>query len=312
MRTYAARRLAVIVPTLAVLAFGIMALASFAPGDPAEQYARLHSTTGVVTAAQIAQARHHLGLDRPFVVQYVSWIAGALHANLGRSFTLQRPVASEIASHIWPTTELAIVAMALTVALSVPLGVVAAVRHGTLADHGLRVGSLLAASVPGFFLAYLLIEVFATRLHLLPVAGESGPGLVLPAATLAAGGIATASRLLRASLLEVLGEPHVRTARAKGLSVAQVVVRHALPAAALPVVTVFGTLLGYLLAGSVIVETIFAWPGLGQLFAQSVSQRDYPMIEGLVVLAGTLFLLINLVVDLAYRWLDPRVRLAAG
>jgi ABC-type dipeptide/oligopeptide/nickel transport system permease component len=172
------------------------------------------------------------------------------------------------------------------------------------------VGSLLIASFPGFFLAYLLIEVFATRLHLLPVAGRSTSGLVLPAAALAAGGIATASRLLRASLLEVMGEDYTRTARAKGLSVSQTVRRHALPGAALPVITVFGTLLGYLLAGSVIVETIFAWPGLGQLFEQAVTQRDYPTIEGLVALSGTVFLLLNLAVDLAYRRLDPRVRLA--
>jgi ABC-type dipeptide/oligopeptide/nickel transport system permease component len=310
MGRYALRRVAVIVPTLLVLMLGIMALEALAPGDPAEQYARLHSTTGQVTPADIATARQALGLDRPFVAQYASWVAGAVHGDFGQSFTLEKPVASEIAGHFLATAQLAAVAMGLTVVLAVPLGALAAVQRGTWIDHGLRVGSLLVASLPGFFLAYLLIEVFATRLHLLPVAGDSAAGLVLPAVALAAGGIATASRLLRASLLEVMGEDYTRTARAKGLSVSQTVRRHALPGASLPVITVFGTLLGYLLAGSVVVETIFAWPGLGQLFEQAVTQRDYPTIEGLVALAGTVFLLLNLVVDLAYRRLDPRVRLA--
>lgn len=218
MRPYAIRRFLVILPTLLVLAFGIMALASLATGDPAQQYAQLHSSTGQPTSAEVAQARHQLHLDQPFLVQYASWVTRAVHGNLGQSFSLQQPVASEIATHLWPTTELALAAMALTVVLAIPLGTVAAMRHGSWADHGLRVGSLLGASVPGFFLAYILIELFATRLRLLPVAGTSGLGIVLPAVTLASGGIATASRLLRASLLEVLGEPFVRTARAKGLS----------------------------------------------------------------------------------------------
>jgi peptide/nickel transport system permease protein len=289
-----------------------MTLEALAPGDPAEQFARLHSTSGQVTPTDIASARHILGLDRPFVTQYVSWVGDAIHGDFGQSFTLEKPVASDIAGHFVATAELAAVAMGLTVVTAVPLGMLAAVRRGTWLDHVLRVGSLLVASFPGFFLAYLLIEVFATRLHLLPVAGRSTPGLVLPAVTLAAGGIATASRLLRASLLEVMGEDYIRTARAKGLTVFQTVRRHALPGASLPVITVFGTLLGYLLAGSVIVETIFAWPGLGQLFEQAVTQRDYPTIEGLVALAGTVFLLLNLAVDLVYRRLDPRVRLAGA
>ncbi|HWG74758.1 MAG TPA: ABC transporter permease [Acidimicrobiales bacterium] len=310
MGRYALRRVLVIVPTLLMLVLAIMILEALAPGDPAEQFARLHSTTGQVTNADVARARHELGLDRPFVAQYVSWVEGAVHGDLGQSFTLEKPVVFEIDNHFVATAELAAVAMILTVLLAVPLGVVAAVRRGTLVDHVLRVGSLVVASLPGFFLAYLLIEIFATRLHLLPVAGRSTAGLVLPAVSLAAGGIATASRLMRASLLEVMGEDYIRTARAKGLTVSQVVRRHALPGASLPVITVFGTLLGYLLAGSVIVETIFAWPGLGQLFEQAVTQRDYPTIEGLVALAGTAFLLLNLGVDLAYRLLDPRIRLA--
>lgn len=311
MRAYALRRLLLMVPTLLLLALGTLTLASLAPGDPAEQYARLHSTTGEVTAQDVENARQLLGLDKPFAVRYVDWVAGAVHGDLGQSFARQTTVTSEIGGRLGATAELALVAMLLTIAVSVPLGTLAAMFHGRMVDHGLRISSVVAASIPGFFLAYVLIEVFGTRLNLLPVAGrEEADSVVLPALTLCAGGIATASRLLRASLLEVVGEDYIRTARSKGLSGLQVMVRHALPNAALPVITVFGTLLGYLLAGSVIAETIFAWPGLGQLLVESVAERDYPTIEGLVILAGTLFLLINLAVDLCYRALDPRVRLA--
>ncbi len=310
MTGYVVRRVLLIVPTLLLLAFGTLLLAALAPGDPAEQYARTQSSTGVVTPQEIEVARHQLGLDRPFLLRYAVWVGGAVHGDLGRSFTRQTTVAAEIGSRAEATLELAVAAMLLIIVVAVPLGTVAAMLHGTAVDHALRVGSLVVASIPGFFLAYVLIEVFATRLDLLPVAGrEEASSVVLPAVTLAAGGIATASRLLRASLLEVLAEDYIRTARAKGLSYRQVVVRHALPNATLPVVTVFGALLGYLLAGSVIAETIFAWPGLGQLLAESVAERDLPMIEGLVVLAGTLFLVINLLVDLSYRALDPRIRL---
>jgi peptide/nickel transport system permease protein len=313
MRGYVLRRLLLIVPTLLLLALGAQFLATLAPGDPAENYARLHATSGVATPAEIAHARVLLGLNRPFFVRYVDWVAGALHGDLGISFTRQTTVSHEIGNRLGATLELALTALVLTIIVATPLGAFAAVRHGTWFDHGLRASSLLLASIPGFFLAYVLTEVFSTQLGVLPVAGrEQATSIVLPALALSAGGIATASRLLRASMLEVLGEDYIRTARGKGLSTIRVVFRHALPNAALPVITVLGTLLGYLLAGSVVIETVFAWPGVGQLLAESVAERDYPMIEGLVVIAGTFFLVINLLVDLSYRLLDPRVRLARG
>ena len=313
MRGYVLRRLLLIIPTLLLLALGTQFLATLAPGDPAENYARLHSTSGVATPAQIAHARVLLGLNRPFFVRYVDWIAGAVHGDLGVSFTRNTRVAADIAGRLGATLELALTALGLTIIVATPLGAFAAMRHGSWFDHTLRAGSLLFASIPGFFLAYVLIEVFATQLNLLPVAGrEQASSIVLPAVALSASGIATASRLLRASMLEVLGEDYIRTARGKGLSSVRVVARHALPNAALPVITVLGTLLGYLLAGSVVIETVFAWPGVGQLLAESVAERDYPTIQGLVVIAGAFFLVINLLVDLSYRLLDPRVRLANG
>lgn len=311
MRGYVLRRVLLIIPTLLLLALGTQFLATLAPGDPAENYARLHATSGVATPGDIARARVLLGLNRPFFVRYIDWVAGAVHGDLGVSYARATPVANEIGNRIGATAELAASALLLTVLLATPLGAFAATRHGTWFDHMLRAFSLLAASIPGFFLAYVLIEVFATQLNLLPVAGrEQTTGIILPAVALSAAGIATVSRLLRASMLEALGEDYIRTARGKGVPSLRVVIRHALPNAALPVITVLGTLLGYLLAGSVVIETVFAWPGLGQLLAESVAQRDYPMIEGLVVLAGAFFLVINLLVDLSYRLIDPRVRLA--
>ena len=313
MRGYVLRRLLLIIPTLLLLALGTEFLATLAPGDPAENYARLHSTSGVATPAQIAHARVLLGLNRPFFVRYVDWVAGAVHGDLGVSFTRNTRVAADIGSRLGATLELALTALGLTIIVATPLGAFAAMRHGSWFDHTLRAGSLLFASIPGFFLAYVLIEVFGTQLNLLPVAGrEQASSIVLPALALAAGGIATASRLLRASMLEVLGEDYIRTARGKGLGAVRVVLRHALPNAALPVITALGTLLGYLLAGSVVIETVFAWPGVGQLLAEAVAERDYPTIQGLVVVAGGFFLVINLLVDLSYRFLDPRVRLATG
>lgn len=312
MRAYLLRRLLLIPPTLIGLSLLVFGLAALAPGDPAEQYARRTHTAGEVTPADIAQARHQLGLDRPFSVRYVEWVRAAVRGDLGRSFARRTPVTSEIASRLGATAGLAVVALLLATVIAIPLGVAAAMLREHWLDHILRVGSLTGASIPGFFLAYLLIGVFAIRLHALPVAGREDPSsLLLPALTLAVGPAAVISRLLRSSLLEVLGEDYVRTARAKGLSWLRAVLRHALPNAAIPVVTVLGGVLGHLLAGAVIVEFIFAWPGLGRLTVEAVFERDYPMIEGLVVFTGLLFLLINLLVDLSYTLFDPRIRLEA-
>ena len=311
MRRYVLRRVLVMVPTLLLLALGAQFLATLAPGDPAENYARLHSTSGVATPAMIEHARVLLGLNRPFFVRYIDWVAGALHGDLGISYSRQDTVGAEIGGRLGATLELALTALALTIAVAIPLGAFAALRHGSWFDHTLRAGSLLFASIPAFFLGYVLIDVFGTQLNLLPVAGrEQATSIVLPAVTLSAAGIATASRLLRASMLEVLSDDYIRTARGKGLASVRVVLRHALPNAALPVITYLGYLFGYLLAGSVVIETVFAWPGVGQLLAEAVAERDYPMIQGLIVIAGTFFLVLNLLVDLSYRLIDPRVRLA--
>ncbi len=310
MGGYVIRRLLIAVPTLLALSFVIFTLVSNTPGDPAAELARRRDSRNEVSQAEIERVRHEIGLDRPFIIQYVDWLKGAVHGDLGQSFLRQTSVAREIAQRVPASAQLAGAAFAIILLLSVPLGVGAAMLHRHWADHVLRLLSLLGASVPGFFLAYLLIILFATRLGLLPVAGRQGfSSVLLPAFTLAVGPTAVVSRLLRSSLLEVFGEEYMRTARGKGLSWLIVVLRHGLRNAAVPVVTYLGTVLGALLEGVVITEVIFAWPGLGQLTVQSITGRDYPMIQGIVLFAGLVYIVMNLLVDLSYRLLDPRLRL---
>jgi len=310
MGGYVIRRLLIAVPTLLALSFLIFTLVSNTPGDPAAELARRRDSRNEVSQAEIERVRHEIGLDRPFIIQYVYWLKGAVHGDLGQSFLRQTSVAREIAQRVPASAQLAGAAFAIILLLSVPLGVGAAMLHRHWADHVLRLLSLLGASVPGFFLAYLLIILFATRLGLLPVAGRQGfSSVLLPAFTLAVGPTAVVSRLLRSSLLEVFGEEYMRTARGKGLSWLIVVLRHGLRNAAVPVVTYLGTVLGALLEGVVITEVIFAWPGLGQLTVQSITGRDYPMIQGIVLFAGLVYIVMNLLVDLSYRLLDPRLRL---
>ena len=313
MARFLARRLLVALPTLLGLSFLIFTLVSVAPGDPAEEYARRRSGSQEATAQDIARAREELELDRPFLTQYGSWLRGAVTGDLGESFTKRVPVADVIGERIPATVELSIAAFGLILLLSVPLGIAAAVFHRRWPDQLLRLGSLVGASIPSFFFSYLLVIFLVTKLRLLPVAGRDGlSSLVMPAMALALLPISVVSRLLRSSMLEVMGEDYMRTARSKGLSGITVLVSHALRNAAIPVVTYLGTVLGNLLEGVVIVEFIFAWPGLGQLTFESISQRDYPMIQAIVLLVGAMFIVVNLAVDMMYRLLDPRIRLEGG
>lgn len=312
MRRYVARRLLLAVPTLlglVVLAFTLIVLT---PGDPATELARRRAPSGEATDVDIARARAELRLDRPYPEQLGEWVLHAARGDLGRSFSTNKPVAAELLERLPATAQLAGAALVLAVIFALPLGALAAVRARTLADQGVRVAALLLASIPGFFLAYILVVFFATTLHLLPVAGRASvASIILPAITLAAGPTALLSRLVRASLLEVLGEDFIRAARSRGLGEVRLVLRHALPNALIPVVTVLGVLLAHLLAGAVIVETIFAWPGVGKLAVDAIFQRDYTMLQGVVLFVGTLFVLLNLAVDVSYAFIDPRVRLQA-
>jgi peptide/nickel transport system permease protein len=290
--------------------FLIFALVSAAPGDPAEELARRLQGSEAPSPEQIEDARRELNLDRPYFEQYGRWLTGAITGDLGISFSKKRPVAEVIGERVGATVQLAAGAFTLIVILSIPLGIVAAIFHRRWPDQVLRVLALIGASMPSFFFAYLLIILLVTRLRLLPVGGRGGlDSLIMPAITLALLPMAVISRLLRSSLLEVFGEDFLRTARSKGVGGLDVVVRHALRNAAIPVVTYLGTILGYLLEGVIIAEFIFSWPGFGSLTFEAISQRDYPMIQAVVVLSGAIFIAINLIVDVSYALLDPRVRL---
>jgi ABC-type dipeptide/oligopeptide/nickel transport system permease component len=306
---YIARRVLYLVPTwlgITVLAF---VLFSLTPGDPGVTYF-VRKYDRHPNPRELAEVRERFGFDKPLHEQYVSWVANALQGDLGTSFTTGRPVTEELIERFPATLELAGAGTLLAVAIAIPLGVLAAVRRNSLLDQLTRAAATLAASVPSFWLALLLIIVFSVELQLLPATGRSGiESLVLPALALGLGEAALVARLARSSLLEVLGEDYVATARAKGISERAVIVRHGLRNALTAVVTQVGLTFGFLLAYSAIIEVVFVWPGIGRLAVDAIFQRDLPVIQGFVVFAGTVFILINLAVDLLYLRLDPRVTL---
>ncbi|MDP8971406.1 MAG: ABC transporter permease [Actinomycetota bacterium] len=310
MIAYIARRLLYLVPTWLGLSLLAFVLGNLAPGDPVRAYFQ-RNRGRPPTEAELALVRDRFGLDDPFVERLVDWVAGAVQADLGTSFSTGGPVLEELLSRLPATLQLAGAAMVVALLIAIPVGVVAAVYRNRIVDQAMRVGAMLGASMPEFFLAYLLIILLSVELHLLPSVGRGSlRHLVMPALALGLTDSAILARLMRSSLLEVLGENYVRTARAKGLPEWKVVVRHGVGNSLTAVVTEAGLTFGALLAFSAIVEVIFVWPGIGRLVLEAINQRDYPVIQGFVLFAGTVFLVLNLLVDLAYLWLDPRVRLA--
>ncbi len=291
---------------VSIITFGLINLA---PGDPAEII--LRAGGGDPSREALDALREELGLNDPVYIRYGRWLWDALHLDLGSSFRTGRPVAEEILHRFPATLELACAALALVVLFALPLGVLAALyRHGPI-DHLIRLGALAGASMPGFWIGLLLIYLFAVKLRLLPVMGRGeAEHLILPAVTLASGMAATYARLLRASMLEVLGQDFIRVARAKGLAEKWVIGRHALKNALLPVVTMLGISFGHLLGGTVIVESIFAWPGVGKFCLDAIFNRDYPVIQGYALFMAVIFVTVNLAVDVSYRFIDPRVRLS--
>lgn len=241
-------------------------------------------------------------------MRYVRWPSGALRGDLGDSYRSGNSIAAELTHRLPATLTLAAVSLALAVATGIPLGVLAAMNRGSWLDTASRLLALLGAAVPSFVLAFLLMLLFAVKLDWLPETGYGSPkNLALPALALSFGVTAQLMRLTRASMLEVLSQDYMRTARAKGLREWSVMWRHASKNALLPVVTVLGTSTGHLLGGAVIIETIFGWPGVGQFVVVGISQRDYPVVQGFVLYIAVIFLLVNLAVDISYRWLDPRL-----
>jgi peptide/nickel transport system permease protein len=310
MRSYIARRLAALIPVWLLITLFAFSLANLAPGDPAELFLR-RQTGEPPSAEALALLREELGLDDAFPIRYGRWLADAITGDFGTSYRTGAPVAIELRERFGATLELAIPAFLMGMLIAFPVGVLSAVRRNSMLDHGTRLGALVGASMPGYWLGYVLILAFAVNLRLFPVAGVGGwDHLALPVLTLALGAAAGLTRLTRSSLLDVLGEDYVRTARSKGASERRVVWSHALRNALVPVVTLLGIGFGQLIAGAAIIETVFAWPGLGKHVIDSIYDRDYPTIQGFVLFTGTVFVALNLVVDLLYVWLDPRVRLA--
>lgn len=308
MGRYLASRLAWLAASLLGLSVITFGLGVLAPGDPAEVVLE-HRLNQPPPHEQVVAQRHVMGLDRPLPVQYLRWLSAALHGDLGHSWLKGLRVSDALGERIPRTAALAAAATAVAVGIGVPTGVLAATRRNSLADHLCRIGALLGASVPSYFAAYLLILAFAVKLRALPVFGfGSAANLVLPAVTLALGPAAVLARLTRSTVLEVLGEDYVRTARAKGARPLRVLSGHALRNALIPVLTVIGLTVGHLLGGSLIVEWVFAWPGMGELAISAIHARDYPVIQGFVLFAGAVYVLVNFAVDLGYAWLDPRVR----
>lgn len=308
MRAYVARRLLILPAMLFGISIISFALLNFAPGDPAE-IILLRQNPGEPVLPEAVQAlRQQLGLDAALPLRYVRWLFGVLRADLGESYRSGTPIRNELIKRFPATMMLALASLALSVVVSIPLGIVGALSRGSPLDGLSRILALLGAAVPSYVLALLLMLFIAVKLNWLPAIGYGGPKhLILPTIALAAGGSAQLMRLTRASMLEVLQQDYMRTARAKGLTERSVVLVHGLKNGLLPVVTMLGISLGHLLGGTVIVETIFGWPGVGRYAVESILQRDYPVVQGFVLYMAVIFLLANLAVDLAYRWLDPRL-----
>jgi peptide/nickel transport system permease protein len=312
MLAYIAKRLLATIPVMAIVAIFVFAMLRMTPGDPASIIAGAAATTQDVDAI-----RARLGLDRPLLAQFFVWIGNMATGDFGESFFFKKQVAELVADRIEPTLMLSLTTMILSIAIAVPLGVIAAYRQGTWIDRIVMGFSVLGFSVPVFVIGYLLIYVFAIELNWLPVQGyqrlSEGLGgclvrLILPSITLSVIYIALIARITRTSVLEVLGEDYIRTARAKGLTNYTVLMRHALRNAAVPIVTVIGIGIALLIGGVVVTESVFSIPGLGRLTVDAVLARDYPTVQAVILLFSFVYVLVNLLVDLAYTGLDPRIR----
>lgn len=297
---------------VSIIAFLILRLA---PGDPVQLMLPSHATRDEIEAL-----RASLGLDRPLATQYVLWVGQVLQGNLGTSLFTSGPVLDELLERFPNTLILTGAAIGLAIALGMPLGIVAAAKRGTPLDTGSMIASVVGWSMPNFWIGLILVIVFSVWLRWLPTGGmydimaeerrlaDLARHLVLPATTLAVGHMAYVARFTRSSLLEALGQDYIRTARAKGLGERLVVLRHGLRNSLIPIISVLGVSIGHLLGGAVIVETVFSWPGLGSLMVHSIINRDFPVVQGAMLFAAVVFILVNLVADLLYAAVDPRIR----
>ncbi|MDR7418439.1 MAG: ABC transporter permease [Armatimonadota bacterium] len=314
MGAYLVRRLILTVPTVLGVLVAVFLLIRLVPGDVVTQLIGLEAQ---ISPRRVEELRRLFGLDRPLAVQFGDYVGRVARGDLGRSLRTGRPVAPELGRRFPVTIQLAVMGLLIAVAIGIPVGILAALARGKVADYAATIFVLLGLSVPSFWLAVLLILLFALRLGWLPPTGYIAPGeslaanlrhMILPALSLGLILAAASARIVRSSLLEVLGRHYIRTARAKGLWERAVVLRHALRNALIPVVTVIGLQFGTLLGGTVIIEQIFSLPGIGRYALEGINLRDYPVVQGAVLAIALAFTLVNLAVDLCYGFLDPRIR----
>ena len=312
MIAYIVRRLLSTLVVMAVVAFVVFSLLYLTPGDPAALIAG-----DIATSEDIRRIHERLGLDDPFLVQFGRWLRALAHGDLGTSIFTNLPVTQLIAQRVEPTVSLTLCTLVVAIAVAVPLGVVAAARAGTWFDRAVMAFSVLGFSVPVFVLAYILILTFSIELDWLPVQGyrslDDGVWqwlrhLILPSVALGTVYMALIARMTRASMLDVLAQDYVRTAQAKGLAPDQVLLGHALKNAAIPIMTIIGIGVALLISGAIVTETVFALPGIGRLTVDAILRRDYPIIQGVVLMFSAAYVLINLLVDLSYMFFDPRIR----
>jgi peptide/nickel transport system permease protein len=312
MVSYIFRRVLATLPVMAIVALFVFSLLYIAPGDPAAVIAGDQASP-----ADVERIRQSLGLDRPFLVQFGAWLWHILHGDLGTSIFTSLPVTQLIAQRIEPTLSLMAITLVLTIVVAVPLGVVAAWKAGSLIDRVIMAFAVFAFSLPVFVVGYLLAYVFALEFEWFPVQGYTPlaegfwpwlENLILPAVALGSVYIALIARITRASMLEVLQQDYIRTARAKGLGQRSILFVHALKNAAVPIVTVIGIGIALLIGGAVVTESVFAIPGLGRLTVDAILRRDYPVIQGIVLMFSFLYTLVNLLVDVTYTLVDPRIR----
>ena len=304
MLAYTVRRILILIPVLLLVSVLVFLMLHLIPGSPERALLGL-----TATQEQIEATRARLGLDKPLPVQYGIFLINAVQGDFGRSILSRKPVTHEIGTRMWPTFQLGLAAAAIATVLGISTGTISALSRGTIIDLASTGVATLGISVPVYWLGLMLMLVFAVRLEWLPSAGRDGLAhLIIPAFTLGTYSTSVISRMTRTCVLRVLAADHVRTAHAKGLSRKAVLARHVLRNALVPIVTIVGLQLGSLLSGAVITETVFAWPGIGKLLVDSVRARDYPVVQALILFFAVLFSVLNLVTDILYTYLDPRMR----
>lgn len=304
MTRFLLRRVTTALLTLLASSFAVCMLIHLIPGDPVMMMMAQNSSP---SPAQIAQMRHALGLDLPLWLQYIHYLGRLLHGDLGRSIFGSEPVAQLLLERLPNTFALAFAGLVIAIGIGMPLGFFAAYRKGSWIDSTLMLLAVAGVSLPNFWLGLMLVLLFSLTLGWLPVAGGDWRSMILPAVTLGVTYMAIIARMTRSSMIEVFGEDFIRTARAKGLPETMVLYRHALKPALISVVTIIAVVFGYLMGGTVLVENVFSWNGLGRLAIQAINYRDYPLIQGFILLFAVIIVVVSLLLDLAYAWLDPRI-----